>query len=80
MTELPDWPIAHAAQTHPDDVAVMEGAVGYTFRDYDAAISRLAATLEVEPAERIGICAVPSCAYLVLLHAVMRRGGEHIQG
>ncbi|MDP6631334.1 MAG: o-succinylbenzoate--CoA ligase [Kiritimatiellia bacterium] len=75
MRELPDWPIAYAAQTHPDDVAVVEGEASYTFRDYDAAVTRLAATLEVEPGERVGICVAPSYGYLVLLQAVMRRGG-----
>ncbi|MBT3294250.1 MAG: o-succinylbenzoate--CoA ligase [Verrucomicrobia bacterium] len=75
MREQPDWPIAHAAQTHPDDVAVVEGEACYTFRDYDAAITRLAASLDVAPGERVGICAVPSYVYLVLLQAVMRRGG-----
>ena len=73
---IPDLVREHAA-ARPDQIAVRQGARSLSWREFDAAVDRVAATLQrdgVQPRESIAICGTNSVDYLVLFLGGLRAG------
>jgi acyl-CoA synthetase (AMP-forming)/AMP-acid ligase II len=73
---LPDL-IAQHARARPDAIALIDGERRTTYAELDAAMDRIAASLQrdgAQPRDTITICAHPSDTYVVLFLGALRAG------
>jgi long-chain acyl-CoA synthetase len=69
--------ISRHAELRPDTLAIIDGARTLTYRELDAAISKVASALvelDLGEGNRVGLCVRDRAEFLVLFHAIGRIG------